>query len=214
MERYLFAAGCFLALVSYWLFRRLAAERRDTDATGRVAFSKLDLVVVAAIFLLAGILRAINMNQTLWWDELATVVRVVKRGLGVGICSWGGAGHASTCNAKINPDGSVDIELGSQDLGTGTRTIIAQVAAESLGLPVNAVKVKLGDNSLPPSNGSGGSTTVGGVSSSTRIAPGSRTCRYGSSSLTIPIARRGCRCAWTTCASCGARSIGARPPSS
>lgn len=94
----------------------------------------------------------------------------VKRGLGVGICSWGGAGHASTCNAKINPDGSVDIELGSQDLGTGTRTIIAQVAAETLGLPVNAVKVKLGDNSLPPSNGSGGSTTVGGVSSSTRIA--------------------------------------------
>lgn len=94
----------------------------------------------------------------------------VKRGLGVGICSWGGAGHASTCNCKINPDGSVEVELGSQDLGTGTRTIIAQVVAESLGLPVNAIRVKLGDNAFPPSNGSGGSTTVGGVSSSSRIA--------------------------------------------
>lgn len=94
----------------------------------------------------------------------------MKRGLGVGICTWGGAGHLSNCRATIHPDGSVQVELGSQDLGTGTRTIIAQVAAETYGLPVEAVKVSLGDNSLPPSNASGGSTTVGGVCSSTRIA--------------------------------------------
>jgi xanthine dehydrogenase YagR molybdenum-binding subunit len=94
----------------------------------------------------------------------------VKRGLGIGMCTWGGAGHASQCRATINPDGSVVVELGSQDLGTGTRTIIAQVAAETLGLPYNAIQVKVGDNSYPPSGASGGSTTVGGVSSSTRIA--------------------------------------------
>lgn len=93
-----------------------------------------------------------------------------KRGMGLGICSWGGAGHASSCRTSIHPDGSVDVELGSQDLGTGTRTIIAQVVAETLGLPIDGVKVKLGDNNYPPSNGSGGSTTVGGVSSSSRIA--------------------------------------------
>lgn len=94
----------------------------------------------------------------------------IKRGLGVGVCTWGGAGHASTCKTTIHPDGSVEVELGSQDLGTGTRTIIAQVAGETLGLPHDAIKVKIGDNSYPPSNPSGGSTTVGGVSSSTRIA--------------------------------------------
>lgn len=94
----------------------------------------------------------------------------VKRGMGVGICTWGGAGHLSNCKATIHPDGSVEIELGSQDLGTGTRTVITQVAAETLGLPLDAIKVKIGDNSYPPSNASGGSTTVGGVSSSTRIA--------------------------------------------
>ncbi len=42
------------------------------------------------------------------------------------------------------------------------------VAAETLGLPLGAITLKIGDNSLPPSGASGGSTTVGGVSSSTR----------------------------------------------
>ena len=44
------------------------------------------------------------------------------------------------------------------------------VAAETLGLPMGAIKLKIGDNSLPPSGASGGSTTIGGVSSSTRKA--------------------------------------------
>lgn len=92
----------------------------------------------------------------------------IKRGLGIGVCTWGGAGHASTARINIHADGSVEVELGSQDLGTGTRTIIAQVAAETLGLPVNAIKVKIGDTNFPSSGTSGGSTTVGGVSSSTR----------------------------------------------
>lgn len=94
----------------------------------------------------------------------------IKRGMGIGICTWGGLGHASNCRTTIHPDGSVIVELGSQDLGTGTRTIIAQVVAETLGLPLEAIKVNIGDNSYPPSNPSGGSTTVGGVSSSSRIS--------------------------------------------
>src|SRR5688572_20974084 len=94
----------------------------------------------------------------------------IKRGLGIGLGTWQGMGHASQCDASIHPDGTVEVVLGSQDLGTGTRTIITQVAAESLGLPMNAITLKIGDNAFPPSNGSGGSTTVGGVSASTRIA--------------------------------------------
>jgi xanthine dehydrogenase YagR molybdenum-binding subunit len=92
----------------------------------------------------------------------------IKRGLGVAVGTWGGAGHASQCRTSINPDGSVEVELASQDLGTGTRTVIAMTAAETLGLPVGAVKVKIGDSRYPVSGASGGSTTVGGVSSSTR----------------------------------------------
>ncbi len=92
----------------------------------------------------------------------------VKRGLGIGVNTWFGLGHPSQCQTTINPDGTVALELGSQDLGTGTRTIIAMVAAETLGLPVGAIKVNIGDNKYPPSGASGGSTTVGGVSASTR----------------------------------------------
>jgi xanthine dehydrogenase YagR molybdenum-binding subunit len=94
----------------------------------------------------------------------------VKRGLGIGVGTWQGGGHNSSCDASIHPDGTVEIVLGSQDLGTGTRTVITQVAAETFGLPLNAINVKIGDNAYPTSGSSGGSTTVGGVSSSTLIA--------------------------------------------
>ena len=94
----------------------------------------------------------------------------VKRGLGIGVNMWGGLGHDSKCRAIINADGSCEIQIGSQDLGVGTRTVIAQVAAETYGLPHTAVKVTLGDNGLPVSGASGGSTTIGGVSASTRKA--------------------------------------------
>src|SRR6266540_3236552 len=60
-------------------------------------------------------------------------------------------GHDSECDVTINPDGSVEAKIGSQDLGTGTRTTIGIVIAETLGLPFEAVKVELGKNSYPMS---------------------------------------------------------------
>lgn len=92
------------------------------------------------------------------------------RGLGLSIHTWGGRGHESHCDFTIHPDGSVDIKLGSQDLGTGTRTCIQIVAAETLGISLDAINLQIGDTMYPPSGGSGGSTTIGGVSSSTRRA--------------------------------------------
>jgi xanthine dehydrogenase YagR molybdenum-binding subunit len=92
----------------------------------------------------------------------------VKQGLGVAINTWGGGGHASQCRTTINPDGSVLLEIGTQDLGTGTRTVITMVAAETLGLPLGSIGLRIGNSDYPPDGASGGSTTVGGVSSSTR----------------------------------------------
>ena len=94
----------------------------------------------------------------------------IKRGLGLSIHTWGGGGHPSDCDITIHPDGSVELKMGTQDLGTGTRTAVNIVAADTFGLPLEAVKVMIGDNSYPPSGPSGGSTTIGGVSSSTRRA--------------------------------------------
>ena len=92
----------------------------------------------------------------------------IKRGMGVSMHTWGGRGHNSSCNVIIHPDGSVEVNMASQDLGTGTRTAIAIVAAETFGLPVEAVTVNIGDSKYPPDGASGGSTTIGGVSASTR----------------------------------------------
>jgi len=106
--------------------------------------------------------------KKLWHPRGQAGNGVVKRGLGVAYSAWNGNGHASQCRTVINPDGSVSVEIGTQDLGTGTRTIITQVAAESLGLQMSQIKLVIGTSELPPDNGSGGSTTVGGVSMSTR----------------------------------------------
>jgi xanthine dehydrogenase YagR molybdenum-binding subunit len=106
--------------------------------------------------------------KTLWHPRAQNGNGPVKRGLGIGIATWAGAGHASQCRTVINPDGSVRVEMCTQDLGTGTRTIITQVVAETLGLPMSQIKLLVGDSSLPPDGSSGGSTTVGGVSTSSR----------------------------------------------
>lgn len=94
----------------------------------------------------------------------------VKRGLGLAINRWGGGAVKGTCMVKVHPDGGAEVFLGSQDLGTGTRTVIAQVLAETFGLPLNKVKVNLGSNAYPAANPSGGSITVGSVAGSTRRA--------------------------------------------
>ena len=104
------------------------------------------------------------------WHPRGAETGNIRRGVGLGMATWGGAGHASKCKVTINADGTIEVEIGSQDIGTGTRTCITQVAAETFGLPMSAVRVKLGDNAFPASGPSGGSTTIGGVSSSTRKA--------------------------------------------
>jgi len=94
----------------------------------------------------------------------------IRRGLGVSIHTWGGRGHDSACDVTINPDGSVEAKIGTQDLGVGTRTALAIVIGDTLGLPVDAIQVNIGKNSYPTSGGSGGSTTIGGISTSSRLA--------------------------------------------
>lgn len=94
----------------------------------------------------------------------------VKRGLGLSIHTWGGQGHPSDCDLTIQPDGSVELKMGTQDLGTGTRTALNIIVADTLGLTMDKVKISIGDSHYPPSQGSGGSTTIGGISASSRRA--------------------------------------------
>jgi xanthine dehydrogenase YagR molybdenum-binding subunit len=88
----------------------------------------------------------------------------VKTGVGCAGASWGGGGGGTQAEAQVNPDGSIEIRCGTQDLGTGTKTLIAVIAADLLGLDPEQIAVRIGDTRFPPSGGSGGSTTAASVS--------------------------------------------------
>ncbi|MBI3492998.1 MAG: xanthine dehydrogenase family protein molybdopterin-binding subunit [Acidobacteria bacterium] len=92
----------------------------------------------------------------------------IKTGMGVSAHLWGGAGRGSQAHVDLMSDGSVVVKCGTQDIGTGTRTLVAIVAAETFGLPVSAVKPEIGDTIYPFSGGSGGSTTAASVTPAIR----------------------------------------------
>ncbi len=91
-------------------------------------------------------------------------------GLGMAIHTWGGGAGQSSCTVKVHPNGDVEATCGTQDLGSGTRTVIALVLAETFGLPYDAIRLNIGSSKMPISGASGGSTTVGGVSEAHRRA--------------------------------------------
>ena len=107
------------------------------------------------------------------WDKRHptgdTAAGPIKTGMGVSAHRWGGAGRGSRAHIDITSDGGVVVKCGTQDLGTGTRSLIAVVAAETFGLPVSAIKLEIGDSNLPFSGGSGGSTTAASVSPAIRV---------------------------------------------
>ena len=110
--------------------------------------------------------------KTRWHPRGDTTSGPIKQGLGLAVGTWAGAGQASQVRTTIHPDGAVEIETGSQDLGTGTRTIINMVAAETLGLPINAIRVKIGESQYPPSEAPRvDRPPSGGVLSATRNPP-------------------------------------------
>jgi xanthine dehydrogenase YagR molybdenum-binding subunit len=93
----------------------------------------------------------------------------IKTGFGCAANQWGGGGRGSKAHCDINADGTVVMKCGTQDLGTGTRTIVAMVTAETLGLPVSAVTPEIGDTMYPFSGASGGSTTAASVTPAIRV---------------------------------------------
>lgn len=74
----------------------------------------------------------------------------------------------SSARVRLGTDGRATVETDMTDIGTGTYTILAQVAGESLGLPMHCIDVTLGDSDLPTGAGSGGS--FGAASSTSSVA--------------------------------------------
>jgi xanthine dehydrogenase YagR molybdenum-binding subunit len=70
---------------------------------------------------------------------------------------------AAGATVRLLADGSAVVRSGTQDIGTGTYTIMRQVAADALGLPVDRVRAELGDSLMPPAPVSGGSQSAASV---------------------------------------------------
>jgi xanthine dehydrogenase YagR molybdenum-binding subunit len=78
-------------------------------------------------------------------------------GMGMAAATRGNPLLLSKANVRLGPDGFATVRMAMTDIGTGTYTILTQIAAEMLGLPPDRIRMELGDTSFPQAAGSGGS---------------------------------------------------------
>jgi xanthine dehydrogenase YagR molybdenum-binding subunit len=95
----------------------------------------------------------------------------MKRGIGMAQSMWPYIVNSyTTCEIRVAGDGTVDAFCGTQDIGTGTRTVFAQVVAEELGLEAEDIRVHVGDSRFPPGPPSGGSRVTSSLTPAARNA--------------------------------------------
>ncbi|HSU41134.1 MAG TPA: xanthine dehydrogenase family protein molybdopterin-binding subunit, partial [Polyangiaceae bacterium] len=91
-------------------------------------------------------------------------------GWGMATAAYPARQSAAAARVKRERDGNFVVQAGSQDIGTGTYTILAQIAADALGVPVERVRVEIGDTALPETPVSGGSQTASSTGSAVKRA--------------------------------------------
>jgi xanthine dehydrogenase YagR molybdenum-binding subunit len=97
----------------------------------------------------------------------------IVRGVGMGACVWvaGAGGPPATVIVKYFSDGSVNLNMGASDIGTGTKTVMAMVVAEELGVPVENIQIEHADTATTQfATPSGGSKTIPTESPAVRAA--------------------------------------------
>ena len=110
------------------------------------------------------------------WDRRDEVrarsTATVKRGVGMASQVWyGGGGPPSYAWIRVGSDGRATVVTAMQDIGTGTKTAMAQIAAEELGIPFEHVTVTLGDSARGPfASISAGSSTIPSMGPAVRAA--------------------------------------------
>jgi xanthine dehydrogenase YagR molybdenum-binding subunit len=107
-------------------------------------------------------------SEKFGWPSRSPEVGSMKRegltlGWGMANCSWIAARFPADATVHFRDDGTVRVACGTQDIGTGTYTNLAQIASEKTGVPLDKIEVALGDTSLPPGPISGGSMATASV---------------------------------------------------
>jgi xanthine dehydrogenase YagR molybdenum-binding subunit len=96
------------------------------------------------------------------WDKRQATPGQVRDGqwlvgIGVAAATRGNPLQPSKASVRLDPDGVVTVRMAMTDIGTGTYTILTQIAAEMLGVPPGSIRMELGDTAYPMAAGSGGS---------------------------------------------------------
>ena len=104
------------------------------------------------------------------WEKRPAAPRSMKNngvlvGWGMATATYPGYKMMATAKARLNADGTAVVQCAAHDLGTGAYTILTQISAEALGVPVEKVKFELGDSNLPFGPVAGGSNTTATVGS-------------------------------------------------
>lgn len=102
------------------------------------------------------------------WDQRDPRIGSMKKngltlGWGTAGASWIAERFPADVSVQLHNDGTVRVASATQDIGTGTYTVFAQVVGDKLGIPLNRVEVVLGDSSLPPGPLSGGSMGIASI---------------------------------------------------
>jgi xanthine dehydrogenase YagR molybdenum-binding subunit len=102
------------------------------------------------------------------WDKRTAAIGSMRRegkilGWGLAGASWVALRLPCTANVEFCANGRLCVRCGTQDIGTGTYTVFAQVLSEKTGMPLDRIDVILGDSALPDGPMSGGSMVTGSV---------------------------------------------------
>ena len=109
------------------------------------------------------------------WAKRNPVPRSTKQGhelvgWGMATATYSANRSAASAMVRFEPNGRVTVASGTQDLGTGTYTIMAQVAAATLKMPIGLIDAKLGDSDMPKAPVSGGSQSAASVTPAIQAA--------------------------------------------
>ena len=117
--------------------------------------------------------RQVILERTNWRNRrpAASDTGPIKHGMGIAQSVWYRfVSMDSSCEVRVSRDGSVELMSAVQDLGTGTKTMLAIIVAEEFGIPPSSVVVRIGDTRFPIGPDSGGSVTAGSITPAVRNA--------------------------------------------
>ncbi len=117
--------------------------------------------------------RKVILERSNWRNRKAAGADTgpIKRGMGMAQSVWYRfVSMNSSCEVRVSRDGSVELMSAVQDLGTGTKTLLALIVAEEFGIPPASVGIRIGDTRFPIGPDSGGSITAGSITPAARNA--------------------------------------------